>query len=187
MARKRTVVYPDWVEKHRAPGVEIRFRQGKYYTLYECGSKYSPEKKRTMKVTGKCLGVIKPDGLVPCGTRQAKKALLKSSATTIHQKEYGASKFITTEMADINQRLEKHFPDFHREIISMALSRLLHQSPLKNMDFHFEQSFLSEMYGNLALGDKKVSEILHYLGENRSKIVDFCREDVRHEEHILMD
>ena len=54
MARKRTVVYPDWVEKHRAPGVEIRFRQGKYYTLYECGSKYSPEKKRTMKVTGKC-------------------------------------------------------------------------------------------------------------------------------------
>jgi hypothetical protein len=33
MVKKRKNIYPDWVEKYRASGVEIRFREGKYYIV----------------------------------------------------------------------------------------------------------------------------------------------------------
>jgi hypothetical protein len=110
-----------------------------------------------------------------------------NSNSGITTKEYGVTKFITNNMKDVIERLSKYFPEFYKEIIVIALFRLLHQSPLKNMNIHFESSFLSELYSNISLHPDRVSSLLNYLGRNRELIVNFCREDVRDNEYILFD
>lgn len=56
--------YPKWVEKQRRKGTNISCIRGKYY-LHECSSKYDPKKKRAKKITGKYLGRITEEGLIP--------------------------------------------------------------------------------------------------------------------------
>ncbi|HEY5234534.1 MAG TPA: ISAs1 family transposase [Rhabdochlamydiaceae bacterium] len=59
--------YPEWVSKHKLPNTEIRCIRGRYY-LYNITSVWSPEKKRTKKVTLKSVGTITEEfGLIPAG------------------------------------------------------------------------------------------------------------------------
>ena len=58
------MAYPEWVEKQRRPGTNISCIRGKYY-LYEASSVWDKEKGRARKVTGKYLGRITEDGLIP--------------------------------------------------------------------------------------------------------------------------
>jgi len=61
------MTHPDWVLKHKVPNSEIRNFNGKY-RLYAITSKWSPEKKRTKKVTLKQIGIIdKEFGFIPTG------------------------------------------------------------------------------------------------------------------------
>ena len=55
---------PDYVKAFQKPAkTEIKHIGGGWY-LYECSSKYDPAIKRSRKISGKCLGVITPQGLV---------------------------------------------------------------------------------------------------------------------------
>lgn len=59
--------HPEWVQKHKIPGSEIRCIKGKYY-LYGYTTVWSKEKKRPQKKTTKQIGVITEDyGLIPTG------------------------------------------------------------------------------------------------------------------------
>ena len=49
--------YPNWVDKHRKSGTEIR-RFGKKFYIYEVSSYYDKERKKGRKKTGKFLGTI---------------------------------------------------------------------------------------------------------------------------------
>jgi hypothetical protein len=79
------MAHPDWVLKHKVPNSEIRNFNGKY-RLYAITSKWSPEKKRTKKITLKQIGIIdKEFGLIPTGmSRKGKvpkgESKLKSDA-----------------------------------------------------------------------------------------------------------
>ena len=59
--------HPEWVQKHKIPGSEIRCIKGRYY-LYGYTTVWSKEKKRPQKKTTKQIGVITEDyGLIPTG------------------------------------------------------------------------------------------------------------------------
>ena len=47
-------VHPDWATKHRKPGTELRFLDGRYY-LYSVSSKYDPILKRAKKLLANYL------------------------------------------------------------------------------------------------------------------------------------
>jgi len=55
---------PEWVQKHKKTGCEIKRIKGKYY-LYELKSKWDKTKKKPVKVSGKYLGTITPTGFQP--------------------------------------------------------------------------------------------------------------------------
>jgi len=50
-------LHPEWALACKRKGTELRLLNGKYY-LYEVTSKWNPEKKRSVKITGKHLGKI---------------------------------------------------------------------------------------------------------------------------------
>lgn len=56
--------HPIWATKYREPGKELRLLNGRYY-LYEISARYDPERKRSVKVTGKILGrITKEEGFI---------------------------------------------------------------------------------------------------------------------------
>ena len=50
-------LHPEWALACKRKGTELRLLKGKYY-LYEVTSKWNPQKKRSVKITGKFLGRI---------------------------------------------------------------------------------------------------------------------------------
>ena len=54
---KNKALHPEWALACKRKGTELRLLKGKYY-LYEATSKWNPEKKRSIKITGKYLGRI---------------------------------------------------------------------------------------------------------------------------------
>lgn len=84
---KRSVVYPDWVEKYRGKGRTVRkVRDG--YGLYQCTSVYDPHLKYPKSVQ-KYLGMItEKDGFIP------KKSSVSDTPSLFL--EYGLSHFIMT-------------------------------------------------------------------------------------------
>jgi len=69
------MAHPEWVLKFKTKNTEIRPVKGKYY-LYNITSVWSPEKKRTKKVTLNYVGSISEEfGLIPAG--MAKKGRKK--------------------------------------------------------------------------------------------------------------
>ena len=176
-------IHPEWALKHKKPGTELRLMKGRYY-LYEVSSKWNKEKKRAQKITGKILGRITEDrGLTPSGERtqplpQIKEVFVKSS---------GLGPFVESVTSDVFPALKKHFGSEAESIFCASLMRLAHQSPLKNMELHFGNDFLSEIFSNTSLSDKKMTTLLKDIGRDRGKINAFFKEFSKPGEHILMD
>jgi len=177
--------HPEWATKHKRKGTELRHINGKYY-LYEVSSKWNPTLKRSQKITGKLLGKItEKDGFV-----ESSKALLrkqKLTPTNISVKEYGVTAFIDRYLSEYKQLLKKHFPEYWRSIIALAFSRFVYHSPLKNVEFHYNTSYLSEMYPGEDLSAKTLSYIIKQIGFQRDKIVDFFKEFNFADDYILFD
>ena len=94
------MTFPEWVQKHKTPGKEVRNIKERYY-LYEVTSKYDPAKKRSQKVTGRYLGRIKPEGLI-----KPKRETLQQTLQQISVKEYGATYFALTHCSNIIELLK---------------------------------------------------------------------------------
>ncbi|MDR1878935.1 MAG: hypothetical protein LBQ64_05160, partial [Bacteroidales bacterium] len=81
--------HPEWALAQKRKGTELRCINGRYY-LYEVSSKWNPEKKKSVKITGKLLGSItEKNGFV-----ESEKAILKRQQVKIDKikvKEYGVS------------------------------------------------------------------------------------------------
>lgn len=176
--------HPEWALKHKRKGTELRLIRGTYY-LYEVTSKWNRDKGRAQKITGKLLGKITPDGFIPSAKYElSRKPVIQSVVV----KEYGASKFLLDIMDDIIDKLNNIFPSYSKEIITSAIIRLIHQSPAKNMDFHLRQNYLTEIYPDVSLTDKKMSSLFNALGHMREKIDAFLKDIMRTDnDHILID
>lgn len=177
--------HPDWATKHKKKGTELRLINGRYY-LYEVSSKWDPQKKRAKKITGKLLGRITEDK----GFIESDKAKLRKQAflfTQISVKEYGIISFIDTHLSKYKSILKKYFPGQWKVILALAYGRLVYHSPMKNMEFHYQHSYLSEEYHNLKLSPKNLTSFLRVLGTQRTQITNLFQEFNKAKNNILFD
>ena len=180
---KKTSPHPDWALACKRPGTELRFINGRYY-LYEVSSKWNPEKKRSMKITGKLLGSItEADGFVESEKGRLRKQQLQVECMQV--KEYGIPSAIDALFDDTVGALRQHFPDLWQRVLCLAYGRLVHRSPLKNMAFHYSGSFLSEQYSGVNLSLKSIGYFLQKLGGDRQRILSFCSSFGMSEDCIL--
>ena len=185
MTEKQNVKHPSWVLECKRKGTELRYLKGNYY-LYEVTSKWNPDKKRSVKITGKLLGKItEADGFV-----ESEKARLRKQQLVVERiqvKDYGIYFIIEGLFVDTTKMLQKYFPDTWQTIVCLAFGRLVHRSALKNMLFHYSNSYLSEQYPDVTLSARHLSSFLRSLGQDRSRIVDFCRSFRQMNDCLLFD
>lgn len=185
-------IHPDWALKQKKPGTELRYIRGNYY-LYSVSSKWNKEKKRAQKVTGKILGKVTENGFIESARRQIldQESKIENSAIptikAISTKSAGLGWFLEPLLSDILTALKKHFDGEAEAIYCAGLMRLAHQTPLKNMNVHLKENFLSESFSQVSLADKKVSSLMRNIGSDRERINAFFREFSRTGENILMD
>jgi transposase len=179
--------FPDWVITHKRKGTEIRHIGGHYY-LYSISSKWNPEKKRAQKITGKIIGKISQEGFVPSSKDELRqKAAIGPDLSKIVVKEYGLSCFLHQDLNELLARLAQHFDTEWQTLVALAYCRLVFQSSIRQMPFHIGQSYLSELYPQLALSDKKISLFLRDIGRDRTRVSAFMRSFIQNGEHILVD
>lgn len=176
--------HPQWALKHKKKGTELRLINGTYY-LYAVSSKWNPEKKRSQKITGKLLGKITPEGFV----ESPKYALSSGTTNTPSVKEYGASFVLNKLIEPLIEPLKNAFPKYWKQILAFSLLRTIHQVPLKNVEFYFKKSFLSEMYTDISMTDKSISQLLRTIGSDRPGIVSFFKSIYKQADnsHLLID
>lgn len=171
--------YPDWVLKHKRKNTEIR-KFGNSYYLYEIKSVWDPEKKRARKVTVKYLGKITPDGIV-----RPRKEREREKLKNVEVKEYGATKFIMDANEDVIDVLKSIFPDYWGEILAFSIARLMHCSAIKNVQFHYSTSYLSNTV-KARSSPKSISKMLKDVGMDRKRVKEFLSRFIGHE-NIVVD
>ncbi len=173
---------PKWVKKLRQPKTEIKEIGGRYY-VYEVSSVWDPQLKRTRKVSGKVLGKItKEQGFVKRESYNQPAIKLP-----VLSKEYGATVLLEGMMSDSIRQLEKLFPSEWQQIVVAAYARLVHQSPLKNIELHYEHSYLSEKFPDIATGSKVIEGTIQQLGKKREQIRKFFASIKNRGEYVLID
>lgn len=176
--------HPNWALKQKKPGTELRYINGHYY-LYEVTSKWDKEKKRPKKISGKILGSItKEHGFKPSRRYNIGQTHFEKPLQT---REYGACNFILNRFQDYIKQTEEIFPDIWKEIISMAFIRLMYNSSIKDTAFRFEYSYISQIYQDITLGEKRVSALYRKIGTDREKVVNFMQSFFPKDDCILFD
>lgn len=177
------MAHPDWALAHKRKGTELRCIRGKYY-LYEVSSKWSKEKKRPMKITGKCLGSISQEnGFKPSKSQKA----VNLNEININPKVFGAFYLFNEIIKPWLDNLKKHFPDYWKQIVCMVYSRLFKRSPIKNMKFFFDKSMFSVLYKDMPFSDKTISKILNDIGQNQGVYEAFMRDFIKEDDVVMVD
>lgn len=86
-------------------------------------------------------------------------------------KEYGLSWLIDNTMQSLTDRLREDFPKDHERILALAYCRLRCQSPMRDVQQDYSDSFLSTKTGAAGLLPGQLSGFLHDLGGRRSEMV----------------
>ena len=170
---------PDWVQKHKAAGTEIRNINQRYY-LYEVTSKYNPAKKRSQKITGRYLGRITQEGLI-----KPKRETLQETIHQISVKEYGATYFTLTQCSDVIDLLKTHYPEEWDQITAFAITRLFHSSPLKNVQVHYAASHLSDALTDAPVSPESLAKLLHSIGTTRQQTVQFMKNFIESSQVVI--
>jgi len=176
---------PKWLEQYKLPKTEIRNLNGTYYR-YSVSYKYSPELKRTKKITGILLGKITKEGGF---IRSNKDKLRDIPSGKIHIAEYGAAHLFLSHMEQELKYLSDSFQNSGiewREIAAAAMIRWIYQSPIKMMDYHWRETYLSTQW-KISLSDKHISQLLRQLGENRGRILEYFHHFPVTGEQLLID
>ena len=173
---------PKWVKKFRQPKTEIKAIGGRYY-VYEVSSVWDAQWKRTRKVSGKVLGKITQEK----GFIKRESYNEPAISFPVLSKEYGATVLFQELMSDSILQLEKLFPSEWQQIVVAAYARLVHQSPLKNIELHYDHSYLSETYPDVPVGSKIIGSIIQLLGRKRDQIRKFFTSIKNRGEYVLID
>lgn len=172
--------YPDWVEKHRGEGKEIKMIGGRYYlTSYE----YRTVDGRRKKVSTGTLGTIRPEGLIPsCKKGQTIRGQVTAPL------EYGASFLLESLGKDILSNLNETFSSqLSGQIFEMAKIGLVSPSPFKRMDLIYSNSYDSRLRPNLPLSPSTITSVLNEIGSNREAQLNFMRKYYDGTEFIIFD
>lgn len=178
--------HPQWALDQKRPGTELRLIRGLYY-LYEYKTIYDKAKKKPKKVSGKLLGRITENGLIPSGKRQLERA---SKPDFIHKpvcKEYGVSLLVSQMFAKYIRTLQKVFPDHWKQLVAIAYCRFIYRCPLKNIPFRLSQSFLHEFLGFPKFNEKTSSSVLKAVGTMQGQMLSYMKSFIARDEYLLMD
>jgi len=89
-------------------------------------------------------------------------------------KEYGATRLLLELIPEMNEKLKEVFPSEYMHLLVISALRLVYETPLKDMRFYFEGSYLSETLRGLSIGPKGVSKVLKEAGRQRDRIVEWA-------------
>ena len=173
------MMLPEWVQKHKTVGKEVRNISGRYY-LYEVTSKYDPAKKRSQKITKRYLGRITPEGLT-----KPNRETLKETMQQVSIKEYGATYFTLTHCSNIIELLKTHYPQEWEQITAFAITRLFHSSPLKNVQVHYAASHLSDALKDAQVSPESLTKLLHSIGLARGRMVEFMKNFIQGSQVVI--
>ena len=101
-------------------------------------------------------------------------------------KEYGSSFLLNHISPDIVNELKKRFPEW-KEVFAFACMRLMHRSPIKNVEFHHISSFLSEMLDEADVSPDALGPMLRRIGTDRKAMVDFMRSLIKDDRYMAVD
>jgi transposase len=178
------MTHPEWALKLKTKGTELRNIGGRFY-LYRISSKYDKARKVTRKITHEMIGrITEKDGLIPRGQR-IREQERQLPLTTV--REYGATNFLQSLGSDIFQELKEVFPNFWQEIAVLAMNRLIYQTPLKNNEFLYNESFIAETFKDLKLDKTSLSNLIAELGRSRDNITSFLSKFVSGNGNIVFD
>jgi transposase len=181
------MAHPEWALKFKEKGTELRCIRGKYY-LYRVSSVWDKEKKRARKISGEMIGTItENDGLTLKGIKKKTSAVKIDPLRPVSTKEYGASSILASKSSDIISKLQESFPLQWRELWTLAVNRLLYQAPLKNMQYLYQESCLSEENPDLNLSKNNLTDLLQSIGEDRMPITDFMSKFIDGSQHLVFD
>jgi len=174
------MAFPDWVQKQKRVGYEIKCIRGHYY-MYKLGSKWDSQKGRPKKKSGEYIGKVTPDGVVP------KKARVDKAAP-VFALECGASSFLMSVSEDLLTELNGLFPpDVAGRVYVAALLRLASRCPFCRVGDHYETSWMSRIFPGLALSPASVTGLLDIVGGNRAACAEFMRKTMGDSPYILID
>ncbi len=172
--------YPDWVLKQKRKRTLIMRRRDNYY-LYKVRSVWDKERKKTRLKTEEYLGKITPEGIVE---PRVKRVIKRYDQITV--KECGSSFLLQHISGDIVESLWNFFPEW-KEIFVFSCMRLIHRSPMKNVEFHYRSSFLSEAIRDARVSPDSLRDMLRNIGMDRSSITDFMKSFMRDERYLAVD
>jgi len=163
------MAYPEWVEKNRLQGCEIKCISGKYY-LYKLKSRWDPDKGKAVKVSGEYLGSITESGFIP-------KRISTPGSVVYVVKEYGATAYLMSISKDIREALAGGFDIRTAESIYVAaILRVMGESSFKRMEDSYETSYISEIIPKLSMSGQAITALLEYVGRRRDRITEVMRE-----------
>ena len=182
---------PDWTRKHKEPRTEIKRIKNGFYK-YEVAYPYSIERKRSVKKTIRLLGKItEKDGFIPSSKDTLRKAAVEPPAVDI--KTFGVAALFEELMKEEAVSLANAFgPQNANQLLSFAMTRWAHQSPIKRAPLHHARDFISELRPAGQVTERSVSACLRRFGENRQKVVEWMKTLLPkaapgEQEFILMD
>ena len=129
--------------------------------------------------------ITQENGFIESEKRKLKAG--KHVSEDISVKEYGLSSFIDKSLQEYLCMLKRHFPEHWKFILASAYARLAYQSPLKNYQYQFSKSFLSEKYKRVGLSSSMISKKMREIGRNRQPILNFFEEFKVGNDNILFD
>lgn len=181
-----TEKHPLWATSHKRPGTELRLIRGKYY-LYEYRTVYDKERKRPKKISGKLIGRITEQGLVPSGKRQLELTNEPVVEVNPSCKEFGVSLLVVNTFAKYAAVLQKNFPKHWKSILSIAYCRFVYHCPLKNIPFRLTQSFLPELIGGVPFNEKTSSLVLKTVGGMHDQMLAYMKAFIKRDDYLMMD
>lgn len=111
----------------------------------------------------------------------------KANDPILSVKETGITDLIETNLHLYISLLRKHFPNNCQSILALVYGRFVESSPMKNMKFHYENSYISELYPEAKISKNSISKLLKELGRDRTSIVEFLKEFNQEDDKIVFD
>lgn len=182
---------PEWVQPFKEPRTEIRFINNVYYK-YLVEYSYNKDKKRTDKKTVKLLGkIIENVGFV--ASDKDKLRVNSSLIPKVDIKTFGLFNLFSNLLKVEFEGFSKFFnEDVTEKIFSFAMMRWGYQSPIKRAPSYHIHDYCSEEWSKTSISDKKISETLKFVGENRQSVVAWMKDmlnlpDVQINKFVMMD
>ena len=139
---------------------EVRSLNGRYY-VYEITSVWDANTKKAKKKTLHCVGSISNNKFIPNKYYMMTYQNFNATYTT---KNYGALAMFRQLGTDIEEKLEEFFPDIYRQLITISLLCLVYKTSGKEMRYNYLQSYLCNVYPDLALSADALQNFFNSFG-----------------------